>query len=129
MTSSAVGVTYNQMVVGTLDREQRTDRLFFALSDATRRDIVTQTLDRERSVSELGRLYPISLTAVQKHVEVLVGAGLVSKHRSGREQLVRGEVNQLRRAHELLDELETLWRARLERFEDILNETTGEENE
>jgi DNA-binding transcriptional ArsR family regulator len=117
------------MVVGALEREKQTDRLFFALSDATRRDIVTQTLDRERSVSELGRLYPISLTAVQKHVEVLVDAGLVSKHRSGREQLVRGEVNQLRRAHELLDELETVWRARLERFEDVLNETTGRESE
>jgi DNA-binding transcriptional ArsR family regulator len=128
LTSPAGGVFYNQMVVETLEREKQTDRLFFALSDATRRDIVTQTLDRERSVSELGRLYPISLTAVQKHVEVLVDAGLVSKHRSGREQLVHGEVNQLRRAHELLDELETVWRARLERFEDVLNETTGKES-
>ena len=127
LTSRGGGVIYNHMVVRVLKREERTDRLFFALSDATRRDIVTQTLDRERSVSELGRLYPISLTAVQKHVEVLVDAGLVSKHRSGREQLVRGEVNQLRRAHELLDELETLWRARLQRFEDVLNETTGKE--
>ena len=117
------------MVVEILDREERTDRLFFALSDATRRDIVSQTLDRERSVSELGRLYPISLTAVQKHVEVLVDAGLVSKHRSGREQLVRGEVDRLRRAHELLDELETVWRARLERFADVLDETTGKEDE
>jgi DNA-binding transcriptional ArsR family regulator len=117
------------MVVETLKRENQTDRLFFALSDATRRDIVSQTLDRERSVSELGRLYPISLTAVQKHVEVLVNAGLVSKHRSGREQLVRGEVNRLRRAHELLDELEALWRARLGRFEDVLNDTTGKESE
>ena len=117
------------MVVETWQREKQTDRLFFALCDATRRDIVTQTLDRERSVSELGRLYPISLTAVQKHVEVLLDAGLVSKHRSGREQLVRGEVKQLRRAHELLDELETLWRVRLERFEDVFNKTTGKENE
>jgi DNA-binding transcriptional ArsR family regulator len=129
LTSSAGGVSYNQMVVGTLERAKQTDRLFFALSDATRRDIVTQTLDRERSVSELGRLYPISLTAVQKHVEVLVDAGLVSKHRSGREQLVRGEANQLRRAHELLDELETVWQARLERFDDILTATTGKESE
>src|SRR3954447_8322188 len=129
LTSPAGGVSYNHMVVGTIEREKRTDRLFFALSDATRRDIVTQTLDRERSVSDLGRRYPISLTAVQKHVEVLVDAGLVSKHRSGREQLVRGEVIRLRRAHELLDELETLWRARLERFEDILGETTGKESE
>ena len=99
--------------------------MFFALSDATRRDIVAQTLDRERSVSELGRLYPISLTAVQKHVEVLVDVGLVSKHRHGREQLVRGEIEQLRRAHELLDELEALWRARLDRLEDVLNDITG----
>jgi DNA-binding transcriptional ArsR family regulator len=117
------------MVVESLERGKRTDRLFFALSDATRRDIVTRTLDRQRSVSELGRLYPISLTAVQKHVEVLVDAGLVSKHRSGREQLVRGEVDQLHRVRELLDELETVWRARLERFEDVLNETTGKESE
>lgn len=117
------------MVVDYVERERRVDRLFFALSDATRRDIVTRTLDRERSVSELGRLYPISLTAVQKHVEVLVGAGLVSKHRSGREQLVRGEADQLHRAHELLDELETMWQTRLERFEDVLNETTGRNSE
>ena len=117
------------MVADLIEPERQTDRLFFALSDATRRDIVSQTLDRERSVSELGRLYPISLTAVQKHVEVLVDAGLVSKHRSGREQLVRGEIEQLRRAHQLLDELEALWRSRLERFEDILNEITGKELE
>jgi DNA-binding transcriptional ArsR family regulator len=117
------------MVVESREREKQTDRLFFALGDATRRDIVTKTLDCERSVSELGRLYPISLTAVQKHVEVLVDAGLVSKHRSGREQLVRGEIEQLRRAHRLLDELEALWRARLERFEDVLSETTGKEGE
>jgi DNA-binding transcriptional ArsR family regulator len=114
------------MVVETLEREKQTDRLFFALSDATRRDIVTQTLDRQRSVSELGRRYPISLTAVQKHVEVLVDAGLVSKHRSGREQLVRGEVDRVRRAHDLLDDLETVWRARLERFAGVLDESPGE---
>jgi DNA-binding transcriptional ArsR family regulator len=117
------------MVVDALGSEKQTDRLFFALSDATRRDIIMRALDRERSVSELGRLYPISLPAVQKHVEVLVKTGLVSKHRSGREQLVRGEVEQLRRAHALLDELETVWRARLVRFEDVLNETTGKESE
>jgi DNA-binding transcriptional ArsR family regulator len=117
------------VVVRLSDRQKRTDLLFFALSDATRRDIVTKTLDRKLSVSELGRLYPISLTAVQKHVEVLVNAGLVSKHRSGREQLVRGEVNRLRRAHQLLDALEAVWQARLERFEGVVNESIGKESE
>lgn len=115
------------MVVETAEREKRVDRMFHALADATRRDIVTQTLDRERSVSELSRLYPISLTAVQKHVEVLVDAGLVTKHRSGREQLVRGEIGELRRVHTLLDELEALWRVRLERFEDVLEQSRKEQ--
>lgn len=117
------------MVVETPPLQIQTDRLFFALSDATRRDIVAQTLDRERSISGLGRLYPISLTAVQKHVEVLVTAGLVSKRRSGREQLVSGEIIQLRRAHALLDELETVWRDRLERIEAVINDITEEEGE
>ena len=128
MTSSAGGVIYNQMVVTTLGSEN--DRLvaFRAQRWNSARHRHADS-DRERSVSELGRLYPISLTAVQKHVEVLVDAGLVSKHRSGREQLVRGEVDQLRRADELLDELETVWRARLQRFEDVLNETSGKESE
>jgi len=40
---------------------------------------------------------------------------------------VRGEVDQLHRAHELLDRLETVWRARLERFEDVLDDAMGKE--
>src|SRR4029077_18226290 len=100
----------------------RTDRLFHALADATRRDIVTQTLDRDRSVSDLARLYPVSFPAVQKHVAVLADAGLVSKHRRGREQLVRGEVGRVRDVHRLLDELEAAWRDRLDRFGAVLDD-------
>ena len=96
--------------------------MFFALSDATRRDIVTKTLDRAHSVSELGRLYPISLTAVQKHVAVLEEAGLVEKHRSGREMRVVGRHEALRRAQSLLDELEQLWHGRLARMGELLDE-------
>ncbi len=95
---------------------QRTDRLFHALADATRRDIVTQTLGCDRTVSELARLYPMSFAAVQKHVAVLADAGLVAKHRRGREQLVQGEVGRMRDVHCLLDELEAAWRDRLDRF-------------
>jgi predicted transcriptional regulator len=46
--------------------------VFFALSDVTRRGIISRTLERPRSVSDFGRLYPISSTAVQKHVDVLL---------------------------------------------------------
>jgi DNA-binding transcriptional ArsR family regulator len=110
------------MVVGLSQTKdpRHDDRLFHALADATRRDIVTRTLDQERSVSELARLYPMSFAAVQKHVAVLADAGLVSKHRHGREQLVRGEVARVRDVRSLLDELEAVWRARLDRFGAVL---------
>jgi len=116
------------MVVDQLHVEdtRRTDRIFHALADSTRRDIVTETLGRERSVSDLARLYPMSFAAVQKHVAVLADAGLVSKHRRGREQLVRGELGRVHDVHDLLDQLEVAWRDRLDRFGAVLADGAGD---
>ena len=111
------------MVVDQLD-DAEVDRLFHALADATRRDIVRRAITGEHSVSELARHYPISLTAVQKHVGVLEEAGLVMKRRQGREQRVVGQHDALRRAQRLLDELEDLWRGRLDRMGALLDEDT-----
>jgi hypothetical protein len=47
------------------------DRIFSALSDATRRDIVCRAIDGEEGVAELAAHYPMSFAAVQKHVAVL----------------------------------------------------------
>jgi DNA-binding transcriptional ArsR family regulator len=112
-------VIYNQMVVDQLEREQA-DRVFHALADSTRRDILLRSLEGEHSVSALARGYEMSLTAVQKHVGVLEGAGLVSKHRNGREQLVRGNVDTMRRAYRLLEELEAVWKGRMDRIGELL---------
>jgi len=102
--------------------QERADRLFHALSDATRRDIVRRTMQHDHSVSALARHYPMSFAAVQKHVAVLDRAGLVTKRREGRERLVRGNVDAIRRAHFVLDELEAMWRGRLDRFGEVLAE-------
>jgi DNA-binding transcriptional ArsR family regulator len=110
---------YYHMVVDEVER-QALDDVFHALADSTRRDIVVRTLQDEYSVSALSRLYPMTFAAVQKHVAVLERAALVSKRRSGREQLVTGNVDTVRRAARLLDQLETVWRARLDRFGAIL---------
>jgi DNA-binding transcriptional ArsR family regulator len=110
------------MVVETDTGEEAVSRLFHALADPTRRDIVSRTLDGELSVSALARAYPISLAAVQKHVGVLEGAELVSKHRRGREQIVRTEIGALRRAHQALDRLEAVWRQRIAQIEGILDQ-------
>jgi DNA-binding transcriptional ArsR family regulator len=107
------------MVVGLRDD---TDRVFHALADATRRDIVRRTMQDEHSVSALARSYPMSFAAVQKHVAVLADAGLVTKRRQGREQLVSGNVATVRQAARALDQLEQLWRARIDRFGELLAE-------
>ena len=98
------------------------DRLFHALADATRRDIVRRTLTAEASVSELAAAYVMSFAAVQKHVSVLEGAGLVTKDKRGRERIVRGNPEQIQRAQALLDQYEQLWRARIDRLDALLAE-------
>lgn len=105
-----------------VDFAERTDAIFHALADATRRDIAVVAMGQEHSVSSLARRYPMSVTAVQKHVAVLERAGLVTKHRHGREQLVRGNIDAVREAFTVLERLEAVWRARLERFGDVLAE-------
>lgn len=115
-------LTYNQMVVDEVFAEQ-TDRVFHALADRTRRDIVVRAMRAPSSVTELARAYSMSFAAVQKHVAVLERAGLVTKERSGRTQLVRGNPETVRRAAALLEQYEALWVERAERMRNIL--TTG----
>jgi DNA-binding transcriptional ArsR family regulator len=108
------------------DDEKAADLLFGALSDPTRRDILRRAQQGRLSVSGLAREYPISLAAVQKHVAVLERAELVSKHRVGRESIVRAETDALQRAHTALDRLESEWRGRVDRIDRILDEDKGE---
>ena len=108
------------------DDEKAADLLFGALADPTRRDIVRRAREGRLSVSALARAYPISLAAVQKHVAVLERAELVSKHRVGRESLVRAETDALKRAHAALDRLESEWRGRVARIDRILDEDNGD---
>jgi DNA-binding transcriptional ArsR family regulator len=107
------------VVVRQLHQDE-VDRLFAALADPTRRDIVARVLTHEASVSVLAERYAMSFAAVQKHVAVLERAGLVSKHPHGRERLVRGDVDTIRAAARLLDQYEEIWRGRIGRLEDLL---------
>ncbi|MFL6272823.1 MAG: ArsR/SmtB family transcription factor [Actinomycetes bacterium] len=92
------------------------DRVFRALADTTRRDIVRRAIAAEEGVAELAEHYPMSFAAVQKHVAILERAGLVTKVRVGRRKVVRTNLEGLRRARRLLDQYEELWRGRLDRM-------------
>jgi DNA-binding transcriptional ArsR family regulator len=110
------------MVVDFALSDDEVDRIFRALADATRRDILRRTLSGEASVSQLAAAYDMSFAAVQKHVAVLEGAGLVTKHPQGRERVVRGNPETIERAKALLDRYEQIWRARIDRLDALLTE-------
>ncbi|MBO9039965.1 ArsR/SmtB family transcription factor [Curtobacterium flaccumfaciens] len=109
------------MVVRIELSDAEVDRVFHALADATRRDIVRRTLVGSSSVSELADAYSMSFAAVQKHVAVLEGAGLVSKEARGRTRIVRAEPEQLDRVRALLDAYGRLWHRRMDRLGDLLD--------
>ena len=110
------------MVVQTDLSDADIDRIFHALADATRRDILNRTLVGDTSVSRLADAYNMSFAAVQKHVAVLEGAGLVTKQARGRERMVRADPTTIAYAQELLDRYAALWRSRVDRLDALLTE-------
>jgi DNA-binding transcriptional ArsR family regulator len=104
------------------------DRVFAALADHTRRDIVRRAISAEEGVLELAGHYPMSFAAVQKHVAVLERADLITKERIGRRKVVRTNLEGLRVARRLLDRYEELWRERVDRMNQLINESPEEES-
>src|SRR3981081_4376990 len=103
------------------------DRMFGALADHTRRDIVRRAINADEGIVELATHYPMSFAAVQKHVAVLERARLVTKERIGRRKVVRTNLEQLRAVRRLLDQYEELWRRRLDRMAELIADTKEED--
>jgi len=111
------------MVVSLQTGPPDLDRMFGALADHTRRDIVRRAINAEEGVVEMARHYPMSFAAVQKHVAVLERAGLVTKERSGRRKIVRTNLEALRVVRRLLDQYEEVWRGRIDRMNALIADT------
>ena len=111
------------MVVSVAITRPDFDPVFAALADHTRRDIVRRAISAEEGVLELASHYPMSFAAVQKHVAVLERAGLITKQRIGRRRVVRTNLEALLVARRLLDQYEGLWRARIDRMNELIAET------
>lgn len=110
------------------ESEDRADALFHALADRTRRDILRRVLAGEHSVSALAAKYDMSFAAVQKHVAVLEKAGLLTKRRSGREQLASGDVQAVRSVASMLTDLEQVWRGRIARIDLLITSDSDQED-
>ena len=99
------------------------DRMFGALADATRRDIVRRAIEGNEGVGELADHYPMSFAAVQKHIAILERAGLVTKERIGRRKVVRTNLEGLLVARSLLDRYQELWQGRIDRMAELVTDT------
>lgn len=89
--------------------DHRLDAVFSALSDPVRRAILEMIAERELLVSEIAAGFDISLQAVSRHIQVLVRAGLVQQHRSGRISRCRIETGPLYDAAVWLNKYTQYW--------------------
>ena len=76
--------------------EEELDRAFGALADRTRRAILARLTEGDAGVLEVAAPFSMSQPAITKHLHVLEGAGLVSRHRQARQRLCHLEAGRLK---------------------------------
>lgn len=96
------------------------DTVFQALANPTRRAMVRRLAAGERSVTELGEPFSMSLAGVSKHIQTLERAGLVRRRIEGRTHYCRLDPAPLDAVQEWLRATERFWTARLDALEDAL---------
>jgi DNA-binding transcriptional ArsR family regulator len=97
------------------------DDVFAALSDPTRRAMVDMLAEAgPRTAGELAAPHPISLPAASKHLAVLTRAGLTSRERRGRHQIITLNATALRDAARWLERHQRFWTERIDALEDYL---------
>ena len=85
------------------------NRVFFALSDPTRRAMLARLAAGELTITALATPFSISFVAVSKHVRVLENAGLLKRTKQGREYRLRLVGEPLRDATDWLEQYERFW--------------------
>jgi DNA-binding transcriptional ArsR family regulator len=94
--------------------------VFHALGDATRRRMLHDLADGERTVGQLAEPFTISLAAASKHIKVLESAGLIRREVRGRTHLCRLDPGPLASAHQWLSFYQRFWTDRLDVLERLL---------
>jgi DNA-binding transcriptional ArsR family regulator len=96
--------------------------IFHALGDATRRQMLRELSDGERTVSQLAEPFAISLAAASKHIKALENAGLIRREVRGRTHVCRLDPGPLASAYEWLSFYERFWTDRLNILDQLLRE-------
>ena len=104
-------------------------RVFAALADPTRRDMVARLSDGDATVSQLAEPYRMTLQAVYKHLRVLEDAGLVSRPPGPQPRKVRLDVQALDLMDTWIERHRDRAEQRYRRLNAVLAEMKGEEDE
>jgi DNA-binding transcriptional ArsR family regulator len=107
--------------------EQRLDTVFHALSDPTRRGMLTDLAMGAKSIGALAEAYPMSFAGASKHVKVLEEAGLIARSRRGRTHVISLEAEPLEEAERWLRQWEKFWTVRLDRLQALIERDKGKE--
>ncbi len=102
------------------------NQIFHALSDETRRRMLRNLADGERSISELAEPFPMTLAAASKHIRVLEAAGLVRREIRWRTHVCHLEAAPLEQALGELSFYERFWTNRLDTLDRLLREDDAE---
>lgn len=106
--------------------QQRLDSTFFALSDPTRRGILTRLGKGDASISDLANRFEMTLTGMKKHVTLLEQAGLVATEKVGRVRTARLGPRRLEAEADWIEAYRKMLSDRLDRLGDFLERTKGE---
>jgi DNA-binding transcriptional ArsR family regulator len=98
------------------------DDVFMALADATRRSILERVSKSEMSVGEIAQHYSLTFAGVSKHIKVLERAGIVTKRRRGKEQVVIVVPQTIAIARHEIERYAQMWGDRFDRLDSVLKE-------
>ena len=117
-------------MVINLKEVERLDRVFKALSDSSRRSIVTQLAERgSLSVREASEQLELSPAGVTKHLKVLEDAGLINRRLDGRRHVLSLESERLLLAEDWIDRYRRTWQTSLDRLARLASDLEREETQ
>ncbi len=102
------------------------DTVFHALGDATRRRMLRDLSDGERTVGQLAQPFAMSLAAASKHIQVLERARLIRREVRGRTHICQLAPGPMAGAHEWLGFYERFWTSRFDVLERLLREADAQ---
>jgi len=100
--------------------EEQQSRVFQALSDSTRREMLRRISSKNLSVAEIGEPFEISAPAISKHLRVLENAELITRIKDGKMRRFKLNTEPLEEAKSVISELASFWNARLDALDDYL---------